>query len=63
MFGEIENSCDVYVNSDVSDTSTYDCDVFLRLFRKYVYYHFSFPKINKKGAWNKSKGVGKFFKD
>ena len=38
------------------------CDSFLRLFRNYVYYHFIFPKINKKGGWNKSGGVGKFFK-
>ena len=26
------------------------CDSFLRLFRNYVYYHFIFPKINKRGA-------------
>ena len=40
------------------------CDSFLRLFRNYVYYHFIFPKINKRGGWNKSGGgVGKFFKN
>ena len=33
------------------------CDSFLRLFRNYVYYHFIFPKINKRG-WNKSGGGG-----
>ena len=33
------------------------CDSFLRLFRNYVYYHFIFPKINKRGGgWNKSGG-------
>ena len=26
------------------------CDSFLRLFRNYVYYHFIFPKINKRGG-------------
>ena len=26
------------------------CDSFLRLFRNYVYYHFIFPKINKRGV-------------
>ena len=26
------------------------CDSFLRLFRIYVYYHFIFPKINKRGV-------------
>ena len=26
----------------------------MRLFRNYVYYHFIFPKINKRGGWNKS---------
>ena len=26
------------------------CDSFLRLFRNYVYYHFIFPKLNKRGA-------------
>ena len=25
-------------------------DIFLRLFRNYVYHHFIFPKIEKKGA-------------
>ena len=25
-------------------------DYFLRLFRNYVYYHFIFPKINKRGV-------------
>ena len=37
------------------------CDSFLRLFRNYVYYHFIFPKINKKGGWNKSGGGWKIF--
>ena len=37
-------------------------DFFLRLFRNYAYYNFIFPKINKRGGWNKSGGVGKFFK-
>ena len=32
------------------------CDSFLRLFRNYVYYNFIFPKINKRGGWNKSGG-------
>ena len=27
------------------------CDSFLRLFRNYVYCHFIFPKINKRGGW------------
>ena len=26
------------------------CDFFLRLFRNFVYYHFIFPKINKRGV-------------
>ena len=26
------------------------CDSFLRLFRNYVYYHFIFPEINKRGG-------------
>ena len=26
------------------------CDSFLGLFRNYVYYHFIFPKINKRGV-------------
>ena len=34
------------------------CDSFLRLFRNYVYYQFIFPKINKRGRWNKSGGGG-----
>ena len=34
------------------------CDCFLRLFRNYVYYHFIFPKIDKRGGWNKSGGGG-----
>ena len=38
------------------------CDSFLRLFRNYVYYHFIFPKINKRGGWNKSGGLENFSK-
>ena len=37
------------------------CDSFLLLFRNYVYYHFIFPKINKRGGWNKSGGGWKIF--
>ena len=29
---------------------------FLVFMQKYVYYHFIFPKINKRGGWNKSGG-------
>ena len=40
------------------------CDSFLRLFRNYVYYHFTFPKINKRGVGITAGGggVGKFSK-
>ena len=38
------------------------CDSFLRLFRNYVYYHFIFPKISKRGGWNKSGGLENFSK-
>ena len=30
---------------------------FLVFIQKYVYYHFIFPKINKRGGWNKSGGL------
>ena len=40
----------------------YSRDFFLRLFRNYVYYHFTFPKINKRGGWNKSGGLENFSK-
>ena len=33
----------------------------MRLFRNYVHYHFTFPKINKRGDWNKSGGGWKIF--
>ena len=35
---------------------------FLLLCRNHVYYHFMFPKINKKGGWNKSEGFGNLSK-
>ena len=34
------------------------CDSFLRLFRNYVYYHFIFPKINKRGVGIRAGGGG-----
>ena len=34
---------------------------FLVFIQKYVYYHFIFPKINKRGGWNKSGGGWKIF--
>ena len=36
-------------------------DFFLHLFRNYVYYHFIFPKINKRRGWNESGGGLKNF--
>ena len=35
---------------------------FLVFIQKYVYYHFIFPKINKRGGWNKSGGLENFSK-
>ena len=37
-------------------------DFFLRLFRNYVYCHFIYPKINKRGGWNESGGLENFSK-
>ena len=58
------------MNSDVTNTillssvsvESPPCDSFLRLFRNYVYYHFIFPKINKRGGWNRSGGLENFSK-
>ena len=38
------------------------CDSFLRLFRNYVYYHFIFPKINKRGVGIRAGGLENFSK-
>ena len=38
------------------------CDSFLRLFRNYVYYHFIFPKINKRGVGKRARGLENFSK-
>ena len=38
------------------------CDSFLRLFRNYVYYHFIFPKINKRGVGIRVGGLENFSK-
>ena len=35
---------------------------FLEFIQKYVYYHFIFPKTNKRGGWNKSGGLENFSK-
>ena len=37
------------------------CESFLRLFRNYVYYHFIFPKINKRGVGIRAGGGWKIF--
>ena len=37
------------------------CESFLRLFRNYVYYHFIFPKINKRGDGIRAGARWKFF--
>ena len=46
--------------SSVSVEST-SCDSFLRLFRNYVYYHFIFPKIDKRGVGIRAGGGWKNF--
>ena len=38
------------------------CESFLRLFRNYVYYHFIFPKINKRGVGIRAGGLENFSK-
>ena len=38
------------------------CDSFLRLFRNYVYYHFIFPKIDKRWVGIRAGGLDNFSK-
>ena len=38
------------------------CNSFLRLCRNYVYYHFIFPKINKRGVGIRAGGLENFSK-
>ena len=40
----------------------YSRDFFLRLFRNYVYYRFTFPKINKRGVGIRAGGLENFSK-
>ena len=51
----------IHLPTNFGSVECTSCYFFLLLFRNYVYHHVIFQKINK-GGWNKSGGVGKFFK-